>query len=541
MSGRPRAGLRFVRLAALGLVAMLSLAGECGGGGGSGGLPVILFKTRLDARCPVLPSVFPPGFEFIPGNLGRIAAANFSPSAVLTIDVNSDLPFIVPTPPIFELPDDSDGDGIAEGSPIEPDFPRLDDIVLGDPALAGSGIGLLTASGYEEVIFFRQARAALQPFQALVPAGFPAGDYPRLPAPGTAATRTAITTRACIKPDVTLDSRGADYAAGLPAAFFCDPARRGSFYGRFTSGAAVAAGRLFVSMSNLVSGAGSSNPQYLPGAVLVYDVDLASDPPTVAPNPSAPFIITTGFNPTHVTRYAVGGREFVLVTLTGAIGIVPDDPNTPDLETGTVVLTDGVIDVIDAQTLRVVARYPLGSSAPSFDRLAIDPSGRVAVTGSAAARWLLAVDLAPLATLPGNPAAPLDLSGSVVFDAAEPLRIPPLVGGPSPATCPGFTGGVAFNHAGDRIFVTERCDGTLSTLGFGLPDPGDSVLPAGFAVLEREPFVAPLVADTLGRPRDPGKVRVRPGRPGVDYTGPDVFVSVNQPEGSVCGVRIESR
>ncbi|HSK04700.1 MAG TPA: DNA mismatch repair protein MutS, partial [Kofleriaceae bacterium] len=40
----------------------------------------------------------------------------------------------------------------------------------------------------------------------------------------------------------------------------------------FTSGAAVAAGRLFVTTANLGAGAGSFDPQFLPGTVLVYDL-----------------------------------------------------------------------------------------------------------------------------------------------------------------------------------------------------------------------------------------------------------------------------
>ena len=43
---------------------------------------------------------------------------------------------------------------------------------------------------------------------------------------------------------------------------------------------------------------------------------------------AAPVIETTGFNPTHVTAYDAGAREFVLVTNSGALGIAdPDEEN----------------------------------------------------------------------------------------------------------------------------------------------------------------------------------------------------------------------
>jgi len=33
---------------------------------------------------------------------------------------------------------------------------------------------------------------------------------------------------------------------------------------------------------------------------------------------------------------------------------------------------------------------------------------------------------------------------------------------------------------------------------------------------------------------------VRPGIPGVDYSGPDVFFLAGLPEGAVCGIRMDS-
>ena len=58
-----------------------------------------------------------------------------------------------------------------------------------------------------------------------------------------------------------------------------------------------------------------------------------------------------------------------------------DDPNTSVLESGALALSDGAIDIIDADTLELVGTVPLGRAALSFYPLAIDPTGRVAALG----------------------------------------------------------------------------------------------------------------------------------------------------------------
>jgi hypothetical protein len=254
-------------------------------------------------------------------------------------------------------------------------------------------------------------------------------------------------------------------------------------------------------------------------------------------------IVTTAFNPTHVTAYSAAGREFVLVTASGALGIVEDQPGTPEIESGGLALTDAAIDVIDASTLELVATVPLGRAGLAFGPLAIDPGGRVAVAGSAVARWLLAADLEVLAALPASTGAPLVLDGSsgpdaVVFDAAAPFQIPARIDGAPPATCPGFTAGVAFDHSGRRLFASDFCDGTLAEIGVDLSGAGAAPLPASrFDFIALSPVTAALRSDTLGRPRGPSVLRARPGVPGRDFTGPELFVLVDQP-GLLCGIDV---
>jgi hypothetical protein len=524
---------RRLHLLAVGLAAAAAWGGSCGGG-------LDVDRTSFDPACAALPELFPPALDIAPDRGDRLLALNFGPPLVLPFDVGGAEPVLATDTPVLVIPDDSDGDGIDEGSFQIPDAPKVEGLVAGDPALAAAGLALVTASDYEEVVVLRPSLGMLQPVEVSVPAGFRPEDYRRLPPPGESALRTAVSTDACFKPAAPIDSNGDDYAEGLPASVFCDPAWRGSFYANFTSGAALAAGRLFVSMTNLGTRAGEPDTRFLPGAVLVYDVDLAVDPPRVSPHPSRPFLTTEFYNPTHVTSYAVGGREFALVTVTGALGIERDDPATPDVSEGrTLVLSDAAIEVIDAETLEWVATYPMGPAALAFDRLSIDPSGRVAVVGGAADRVLYAVDLAPLASAPRT-GPPLDLAGAVILGGDAPFRLPAREGGPRPEECSGATFGYAWNGRGDRVYLSEFCDGTFSVVGVTLPaDPGDPVPAQSFFLVESRPLWSPLLADTFGQPRAPGVLRVRPGVPGVDFVGPDAFVIVSEP-GAFCSLPADS-
>lgn len=513
---------------------LLLAAVACNSGSGDGGRSQV--RSSPSPGCQVLSvSAFPPGLDWLPGTAGLAVAATFEPPSVQVLDASGEAPRPAAGIPTLFVPNDSDGDGVAEGSGAVPDFPEIDDLVVVPPALVDAGLGLITASGYEEVIFFRPAAAALASVEVSVAASFAPTDFRRLPAPGTAALRTAVSSDACIRPAAPIDSNGDDYAAGFPASVFCDPLVAGSFYARFTSGATVAAGRLFVSMSNLGSGADTSAPRFLPGAVLIYDLDLTAQPPRVAPNPDVPFIETTDFNPSQVTRVEVGGVERVLVTLSGAIGIEGDDPGTPEVEQGTLALTEGAIEILDPESLEHLGSLPLGLGAPTFDRLAVDPSGRVAVVGSALARELYVIDLDGLAS------DPVDLVGAVVYDANAALVFPALAGGPSLASCAPWVAGIAWNDAGDRLYTTERCDGSLSEFEVSLREgPDGRIDPSSFRWVSTEPLVSPLRADTLGDVRDPGRLRIRPGRPGIDYTGPDALFLSSQPDGQACAVRLES-
>lgn len=530
------------------VIAGLAFAGAgpaCNGGGGDGsggGAPVVTVSSP-DDRCVPLPGPFPPGLATVPGSSSRAVLVNFSPPAAIPFDLDAVPPRVAATGPVPTIPSDSDGDG-------RPDLfgPSLDGVDV------ASGVAWITASLLEEVLFADPASGALTRLRVELPASFAAGDFPLFGlAPGTAALRTAVSSTYCARPDPAgTDSRGVPLSTVLAAGGVCDP---GEFPTRFTSGSALAAGRLFVSASNVGDDAGTANTQFLPGTVLAYDVDRTTVPATVRPVEPSPVIFTTAFNPTQVTAYtSPSGRAYVLVTGTGALGITQDDPNTPVIDSGGFPLTPSAIDVIEAVSARLVATVPLGAAALSFDRLAIDRTGRVAFTGSAAGRNVYAIDLAPLDTLPalaaGAPPYVLDGSDARVvnvdariFDAAHPFRLPARPGGAPAQSCPGFVVGTAFNAFGSKLFATDFCDGTLTSVGVDLggappvPVPRD---PLRFSVLSSAPVADPIGAGGFGGARGLGSILVRPGRPGIDYRGPDVFVTVGSPEGLLCALRVDS-
>ncbi len=91
------------------------------------------------------------------------------------------------------------------------------------------------------------------------------------------------------------------------------------------------------------------------------------------------------------------------------------------------------------------------------------------------------------------------------------------------------------------LYVIERCDGTLTRFGVALPaDAGDEVRTTDFSLLTSEPLVASLTPENFGEDRDAGVLRVRPGRPGIDFSGPELLFLVAQPLGQACSRRVES-
>jgi hypothetical protein len=492
------------------VLAILAVAG-CEGSGSSGG------GLRVELRSN-------------PGNVNRAAVVRPNPPGVSVFRLDSERPVLLVEETI--LPD-SDRDGVDDSvrSQQEGFFPLYP--VMGGIHALDSDLGLVSASNYEEVLFVDLNTAGQVAKLVENPAatgGFDPDHYPFLPPAGKIHLRTAVSTRACVFPADAFDSNG----DAIPAETRCDPVVPG-YFTNLTAGTAVAAGHLFAATSNLRN---SGEASFYPGTVLVYEWDEVGEESHVRPDVATPVLFTTGFNPTALTRYVTAsGKELVLVTLTGAIGAGTGAGNLG---------TPAAIDVIDAQRLRVAASIPLGLAGPSFDALAIDPSGRVALLGASSQRQLYAVDLAPLddPRLYEGSGAPIPLDGDSgfpdarIFSADHPLVLPDRIDGPPASQCEGFTH-TAINAAGTEAFATDYCDGTFTRILLDLAGPPPvPVPPERFPVLRQDDLWAPLTAASLGLDRAPGPLRVRAGVPGLHYEGPDVLLTLGEPDGQLCGVRV---
>jgi len=515
----------------IGLAALLALACE-GSGDGGGGL--VVKDEVLDPRCTPVAGSLPSGLSGIPGVGDRMALVQLQPPALVLFDLDGERPRVLGS---AGVPADSDGDGYEDSDrsrqlgffPFTP--------LMGSVEAVAPDLALISASNYEQVLFADPSLPALRVAQVENPLdapGFEAPDYPFLPQDGLPAPRTAISTRTCIYPAATTDSGGTAIAKDAR----CDPSEPRSFFTTLTAGKTVAAGRLFVATSNLRS---SGLATFYPGTVLVYALEAPAGALRVQPDEETPVLFTSDFNPTGVARHVnAAGRELVLVTNTGAIGAGTGSGN---------LRTQASVDVIDAASLRLVANVPLGVAGPSFDRLAIDPSGRIGLLGASSRRELYAIDLGALddERLFEGDGAPVLLDGLTpgfpdarIFDAGHPLVLPDRADGAPPAQCEGFTH-AAVDAAGREIFATDFCDGTLARVRVDLSGPPPVPVPADrFQAFRFDAHFAPLTGPSLGLVRGPSLVRVRSGMPGVDYGGPDVFVLLGLPDAQLCGVRVAS-
>lgn len=286
----------------------------------------------------------------------------------------------------------------------------------------------------------------------------------------------------------------------------------------YTSGITVSNGKIYVCTSNFTAVGGS--PVCPPGTVLVYRWDPAKNPPEVVPS-DPPFLVTTRFNPTEVTPV---GDRWVLVTDSGVLAI---------REARAVPLTEAAVDVVDTDLDCVVATYPLGLTALSYKAIAVALDRSRALVGSVAFNSVFELDLTALEELPaGCPDSVPQLADRVLAGPANPIRTG--FSGQTGKETNDFVVQVALSADGTRAYASGYNSGTLSVLEVEqmarTPSPKAPV-----AVLSLTPPLDPEQAtvEDVG----PGPLAVRPGRPGLDYTGPDLFVLIGLPAGKMFGIR----
>lgn len=288
------------------------------------------------------------------------------------------------------------------------------------------------------------------------------------------------------------------HGGGRPAS---TGAPTGDFDPAFVHTALRIGDKMFVTFSNF----DLATFGYLPGTVLVYDLDPA-DPLAVlsAASPqdvtaTAAFqagvdrmprraIFTSAFNPQNAAAYVTEGGKTLLLVI---------DSGVYDFGAGAVT-HDGAIDVIDPATETIVATYPLPGAAPIG--LAIAPGRRMLATGSSAFAVASLVDLRGLDVLRGN------LAARVVATA---LPLPRL-------------------NAGVSNFVVDLDASADGRFAYAVNFNDSSITAIDLAATPR---VAGIFAVT-GRSGVPARresltsfVRVRPGAPGAAYTGPDLFTA----------------
>jgi hypothetical protein len=519
----------------------------CEGDGSDGAAPRI---QRFSGACLPVDGSFPSGLATLPGVDDEAVVVQPSAGNVLGIDLDADPPTLLASGAIPGLPllpgcsgcggnpsEDGDGDGIADRCVSFDRGFGCQSAVPGTLSVVDRDFVWLSNSGFEALFAFVPQTSALREIEIETPAptaAFDPDDWPFWPPPGAAVRRTGFSTRTCVYTDAP-DSLGDPVGSFR----FCDLARTG-FPTGFTAGSAVAGGHLFVATSNLRN---SEQARYHPGTLLVFEFDTSVSPVRIRPDPTGAVLFTTGFNPTAVRAYTTpSGRELVLVAVSGAVSLSSGADR---------IRTDSFVDVFDAMTRTRIATIPLGRAGIGEASIEIDPSGRIALFGAFTSRALFGVDLAalddPSLGAPGNP-SPVALDGGTpgypdarLWTAEAPFRLPRRAGGPPDSTCVPQTSVAISADAGNAV-ASEFCDGTISVLDIRLPpDRSTPIDPAAALSLVRvENATAPLIPSATGENRAIGRILFRRGRPGLDFEGPDVYFTVGQTEGAVCGFRINS-
>jgi hypothetical protein len=195
------------------------------------------------------------------------------------------------------------------------------------------------------------------------------------------------------------------------------------------------------------------------------------------------------------------------------------------------LLTEGSIDVIDTELDCIVATYPLGMGAPSFKPIAITQDRSRALLGSVAYNSVYELDLTVLDNLPEScPDSALQLDDAVLAGFDNPI----FVGFSSEEKVKDYIVQVGLNWNGTRAYATGSDSGTLSILEVETREGVASPKTAGQA-LSLTPPLNPQ--DTTLEEVKPGPLAVRPGRPGIDYSGPDLFVLTGEPDGKMLSIQ----
>ena len=251
----------------------------------------------------------------------------------------------------------------------------------------------------------------------------------------------------------------------------------GPFSPNFAADLQIVGNRAFVSMGSSCFDSGF-NSFYVQGLVLVFDVN--NQPPFLTPA-ATPYIVLSGFNATGLT--VAGGKLIATSTGDTALGGAGSNPETPSF-----------LDEIDPQTLTVSRTLEMGQTALNFQPLAVSADAKRGFIGSSAFSEVYEIDLQNFTALRG-PSNPIQITD----EAADFISDQEIAEG----------GGILFVSSFNRSAVNA----------VDLASSERTVLPTSLN------FAFPDNPGVTGA----GPMAIRPGVPGIDFTGPDLFVLTASP------------
>lgn len=257
----------------------------------------------------------------------------------------------------------------------------------------------------------------------------------------------------------------------------------------FPASLAVTQGKLYITMSNLISPIMPAVAA--PGVVRIFNITESSPYLAEAKTP----VLTTDFNPTGVTLLPDG---LIAITNSG-VSDIWDGAAHP--------LTNSSIDFLDPGTDEIIDNVSLGSASLSFQELAVTSDGGTAYTGSASFGEVYAVDL---------------VNRQALHTRENPITITSNIEGSD------YLSSQALSYDNWYLFMASFDNSSIYPVDVSVTPP--DVLPTTFP----NPFVLGFPKGVT--PENPtgtntgiGAVAVRPGIPGVDYTGPDIFALTGSP------------
>ncbi len=251
----------------------------------------------------------------------------------------------------------------------------------------------------------------------------------------------------------------------------------GPFSPNFAADLQILGNRAFVSMGSSCFDAGF-NSFYVQGLVLVYDIN--NQPPFLTPA-STPYIVLSGFNATGLT--VAGGKLIATSTGDTALGGAASTPETPSF-----------LDEIDPQTLAVTRTLDMGEVGLNFQPLAVSADAKRGFIGSSAFSELYEIDLQNFTALRGE-SNPIQITD----EAAD------------------FISDQEIAEGGEILFVSSFNRSAVNAID--LTSSERTVLPTSLD------FAFPDNPGITGA----GPIAIRPGVPGLDFTGPDLFVLTASP------------